>query len=435
LAVVLDGEVGRVVILDLQGRGTLVNLTGHRNLDQLDLSPDGRFVATGTWQGRGVRVWDARRGSLVRELEASTGASVLFRPDGRLLATASGEEYAVWDLRTWTRRVQIPRSQAAGVAGTVAFNPAGDVLAVTKTRSLVQLVDVESGRELATLEPPEPNNVSALGFSPDGRLLFETRNIPGIRAWDLDAIRRGVETVGLRWPAAIGAGPVSTSTFTPKVIEVENAPWAAALARGEELARSEHWNEAAQAFEEAVASGARHIDAQYRRALFRQARGDEPAYSDACRQLLRMAEGAQIVPSVANEIAWTCCLGPGAVADYSAVVSLAEMAVASRTNNSRLNTLGAVLYRAGRFEETVRQLRRAVEIQGGGTALDALFMAMAHHKLGHAEEARRWLRLGTAVEPVAVRNPGVIGDSSWNLALELEILRREACTMIEPNRP
>jgi serine/threonine protein kinase/WD40 repeat protein len=435
LAVVLDGEIGRVAIFDLQGGGTLVNLTGHRNLDQLDLSPDGRFVATGTWQGRGVRVWDVRRGSLVRELEVSTGASVLFRPNGRLLATASGEEYAIWDLSTWTRRVQIPRIQSAGVPGQVAFNPAGDVLAVAKTRSQVQLVDVESGQELATLEAPEPNNVSALGFSPDGRLLFETRTIPSLRAWDLDAIRRGVESVGLHWPAAIGAGPVSTSTFTPKVIEVENAPWTSALARGEELARSEHWNEAAQAFEEAVASGAGHIDAQYHRALFREARGDEPAYSDACRRLLRMAEAAQIVPSVANEISWTCCLGPGAVADYSPVVRLAEIAVASRTSNSRLNTLGAVLYRAGRFEEAVRQLDRAVQIQGGGTALDALFLAMAHHKLGHAEEARRWLRLGTAVEPIAMRNPGAIGDRAWNFTLELEILRREARTMIEPDGP
>jgi hypothetical protein len=111
------------------------------------------------------------------------------------------------------------------------------------------------------------------------------------------------------------------------------------------------------------------------------------------------------------------------------------MAAASRPSNTRLNTLGAVLYRAGRFEEAVHQLGRAVEVEGGGTALDALFLAMAHQKLGHSEEARRWLRLGTAVEPIAVRNPGVIGDSSWNFALELEILRREARTMIEPNRP
>jgi hypothetical protein len=320
------------------------------------------------------------------------------------------------------------------VPGQAAFNPAGDMLAIARTRSLVQLVDVESGRELATLEAPDANNVSALCFSPDGRVLFVALDIAGIRAWDLDAIGQGLQSVGLRWPPAIGAGPISSSTLTPKVIEVEHAPWMAALARGEELARSEHRKEAAKAFEEAVASGAGHIDAQYRRVLFRQARGDQPAYADACRQLLRVAEAEQIVPSVANDIAWACCLGPGAVADYAPVVHLAEMAAASSPSNSRLNTLGAVLYRAGRLEEAVGQLGRAVKVQGGGTAHDALFLAMAHHKLAHAAEARRWLRLGTAVEPIALRNPGAIGDNSWNLKLELEILRREACTHIEPNR-
>jgi serine/threonine protein kinase/WD40 repeat protein len=434
LAVVLDGEAGRVVILDLQGGDTRVNVAGHRNLRHLDLSPDGRFLATGTWQGRGVRVWDAHDGILARELEANTGANVLFRSDGKLLVTASGEEYAIWDLETWTRRVQIPRSQAAGVPGEASFNPAGDVLAIARKRNLVQLVDVESGRELASLEAPESKNITALGFSPDGRLLFVALGIAGIRAWDLDAIRQGLQSVGLRWPAAMGAGPTLSSMFTPKVIEVETAPWTTALTRAQKLARSEHWKEAGEAFEEAVASGAEHVDAHYARALFRQARGDQPAYSDACRQLLRMADAAQMVPHVANDIAWTCSLGPGAVADYSSVIHLAEMAAAGGPSHSRLNTLGAVLYRAGRFEEAARHLSQAVEIHGKGTELDALFLAMAHQKLGHGEEARRWLRRGTAVGPVAMHDSGAIGDETWNLKLELEIFRSEASAMIEPDR-
>jgi serine/threonine protein kinase/WD40 repeat protein len=434
LAVVIDGEVGRVVVLDLEGRGPLVNLAGHPNLERVDLSPDGRWVATGTWQGRGVRVWDARRDSLAREIDVKTSADVLFGPEGRSLVTASGDEYGIWDLSTWNQLVQIPRRQAAGVPGQAAFSPAGEVLAIARTRSLVQLVDVRSGRELATLEAHDPRNVSALRFSPDGRLLVVALDINGIRIWDLGAIRQGLESIGLRWPLALGTGSIAQSVLIPKAIVVEEAPWAAALARGEELARSERWKEAGVAFEEAVASGARHIEAQFRRALFRQACGDQTAYSDACRQLLRTIEAVELAPSVANDIAWVCALGSGAVADYSRVVHLAEAATASRSTSGRLNTLGAVLYRAGRFEEAVRQLGRAVEVQGaGGTAHDALFLAMAHQKLGHADEARRWLRLGTAHEPGAARKPGASRERSWVLRLELEILRREACAMIEPN--
>ena len=40
-----------------------------------------------------------------------------------------------------------------------------------RVRAAEPAVDADSGRELATLEAPEPKNASALGFSPDGRLL------------------------------------------------------------------------------------------------------------------------------------------------------------------------------------------------------------------------------------------------------------------------
>jgi len=436
LAVVLDGEVGRVVVLDLRGRDPLITLAGHPNLERLDLSPDGRWLATGTWRGNGVKVWDARRGTLAHEINVEGSADVLFNPDGRSLVTASGDEYAMWELSSWTRRLQVPRSQAIGMPGVAAFCPVGGVLAITKTRSLVQLVDAESGRELATLEASEPKNASALSFSPDGRLLVVAIDAASLQVWDLGAIRRGLESLGLQWSAATGAGPVASPTLTPKQIVIEDAPWMAPLVRGEELARSGRWDDAAVAFEEAFSLGARHVDAQARRVLFRHAQGDKTAYREACRQLLRMIEVSEHVPRVAHQIAWACALGPGAVSDYTRVVHLAEVAAASSPDSSRLNTLGAILYRAGRFEEAVRQLRRSVEIHGAdGTPYDALFLAMSHHQLGHAEEARRWLRLGAAADPIAMRNPGASGDMSWIPRLELEILRREASAMIGPIHP
>ena len=236
LAVVLDSEVGRVVVLDLRGRDPPITLAGHPNLERLDLSPDGHWVATGTWRGNGVKVWDVRRGALAREINVEGSADVLFSPDGRSLVTASGDEYAIWDLSSWTRRLQLPRSQATSLPGHVAFNPVGGVLAIARTRNLVQLVDAESGRELATLETPEPKNVSALGFSPDGRLLAVALDAIGIQVWDLATIGRGLESLGLHWSTATGAGPVASPMITAKQIVVEDAPWMAPLVRGEELA-------------------------------------------------------------------------------------------------------------------------------------------------------------------------------------------------------
>src|SRR5207248_1341112 len=49
-------------------------------------------------------------------------------------------------------------------------------------------------------------------------------------------------------------------------------------------------------------------------------------------------------------------------------------------------------YRAGRFEQALRTLEEATRFGEGWTNSEAWpLLAMTHHRLGHAEEARRWL--------------------------------------------
>jgi tetratricopeptide (TPR) repeat protein len=55
------------------------------------------------------------------------------------------------------------------------------------------------------------------------------------------------------------------------------------------------------------------------------------------------------------------------------------------------NTLGVAHYRAGHLQEAIKELNRSVKEQRGGeNAVDAFFLAMAHWKLGQADEARQW---------------------------------------------
>ncbi len=64
-----------------------------------------------------------------------------------------------------------------------------------------------------------------------------------------------------------------------------------------------------------------------------------------------------------------------------------------------LNTLGVSLYRAGQYAETIPVLERSLAAgKGASQAFDLFFLAMAHHRLGHREQARslydqavRWL--------------------------------------------
>jgi tetratricopeptide (TPR) repeat protein len=108
-------------------------------------------------------------------------------------------------------------------------------------------------------------------------------------------------------------------------------------------------------------------------------------------------------PIALNDQAWILATGPVARRDPERAVSLARRAVALAPGNQViLNTLGAALYRAGEYVESVSVLERSlVAGKGEFDALDLFFLAMAHHRLGDATSARgcfdravRWLSEG-----------------------------------------
>ena len=67
-----------------------IPLSPHKDSRSIAVSPDGRWVATGSHLGTKVKISDARTGDLVHELPVETGSDVGFSSDGRWLATTGG---------------------------------------------------------------------------------------------------------------------------------------------------------------------------------------------------------------------------------------------------------------------------------------------------------------------------------------------------------
>lgn len=128
------------------------------------------------------------------------------------------------------------------------------------------------------------------------------------------------------------------------------------------------------------------------------------------------------------------------------VVRLAEKAMAAAGNrHDVLNTLGTALYRAGRYQEAIERLQAGIaahENKTGGPH-DWLVLAMAHHRFGHAVEARQWMdkavqeldkeatrRTNSAIE-TALPTPRTA--RSWTQRLELDLFRREADALCPQN--
>ncbi len=130
-----------------------------------------------------------------------------------------------------------------------------------------------------------------------------------------------------------------------------------------------------------------------------------------------------------NALAWICVLTPAGVEDYGALAARQKQALHrardAQEHRAFVNTLGAVLYRAGRHADAVRCLMESVALtRGEGDVSDWVFLAMAHARLGQHDQARRWLAKVRGHRSTA---------RGW-LALEEEILCREAVAVVEARR-
>jgi tetratricopeptide (TPR) repeat protein len=155
-----------------------------------------------------------------------------------------------------------------------------------------------------------------------------------------------------------------------------------------------HWSQASQALEKSVACNPDNADTYYHLGLSLKAAGD-------CAGLRRVNDelsarfGTASDPEICNSVAWTLILAEDAVSDPDLPVRLAETALNAAPERMKpliLNTLGVTLYRAGRFEDAIRRIEEGIQSRNGASdAQDWVFLALAHHRLGHRDKALSWL--------------------------------------------
>jgi tetratricopeptide (TPR) repeat protein len=206
--------------------------------------------------------------------------------------------------------------------------------------------------------------------------------------------------------------------------------------RGWAYADMGQWDKAFADFLKAAECKEPHPAGWYSRALLYLRDGNLDGYRRMCSEELERFGAAA---------AWPCTLSPGSGADPDRIVSLAEDLAKWSRDHWHVNQLGAALYRAGRFEEAVTRLTEATELTCHPYRTDMVYtwfyLAMAHHRLGHAEEARRWLDQALQGTQQALKSPAERPGKSGNTdgaiptnssqRLTLGPLRREAEQLIQ----
>ena len=147
-------------------------------------SPDGKRVATASGD-KTAKVWDARSGQELLTLRGHSDAvyAVAFSPDGKRLATASPDKTAkVWDLASGQELLTLRGH--SDVVVSVAFSSDNKRLATASADNTAKVWDAASGQELLTLHG-HSDVVNGAAFSPDAKRLATSSLDKTAKVWDL----------------------------------------------------------------------------------------------------------------------------------------------------------------------------------------------------------------------------------------------------------
>jgi Tol biopolymer transport system component len=184
--------------------GTLARRLGGlaERIYDIAYSPDGKWMATASGDPGiyGVaRIWAAEPGATakpVRELVETQDVmfSVAFSPDGKRLATA-GADRAIRIYEVETGKLFFQVEDHADWIFSVAFSPDGKRLASASRDKTCKVFDIEKKESLVTF-PGHAQPVYTIAFSPDGKSVASGGEDNRIRVWNPDADGKQVREIG-----------------------------------------------------------------------------------------------------------------------------------------------------------------------------------------------------------------------------------------------
>jgi WD40 repeat protein/tRNA A-37 threonylcarbamoyl transferase component Bud32 len=465
---VWDATTGQPVSPPLKHHSFVVHAT---------FSPDGRHVVTAS-DDRTARVWDAATGQpATPPLKHNDGVrQVSFSPDGKRVLTSTNLTARAWDM-TEGQPLTPPMKHREPLL-KASFSPDGRRIVTASQDGTARVWEAASGQPVTP--PLKHGDVRDVSFGPDGRQML-TVSWRQVRFWPVvrddrpaaDLLELAQLLAGYRLDQQGGQSPLDMETWHTAWTRLrERYPadfqsslegirawhqeeadacaaadlWAGALvhldrlieadpgnpnlrsSRGNAHAELGHWSEAAADFRKSPEVEA-DLDVANWHLLCLAGTGAWDQYRQACTALLERHAG-EADPQAANAVAWYCVRFGKAKVDPTRALKLAEQAVAAAPDaGGALNTLAAALYCAGRYADAIQKLDRVFRLPNN-EAYDWLLLALAHQKLHHAEEAKKWLTKAQTRIDQAKQERADRSNLTWEQRLELQLLRAEAVAVV-----
>ncbi len=198
-----SAEDPTVQLWDVASGKVLRTFEGHAKAPHfLAFSPDGKLLATGSGdpflrgssrERDGLRLWDTATGKELAKLGHAEGVSgVCFSPDGRRLYCGSDMSVRVWDVKA--KKEILFGAGHRGWVGAIAYSPDGGTLASAGSDTTVYLWDAQTRTVRRTLQGCQAP-IDSLAFRPDGAMLAAGTRNGTVVVWEL---RTGKEVARLK---------------------------------------------------------------------------------------------------------------------------------------------------------------------------------------------------------------------------------------------
>jgi WD40 repeat protein/serine/threonine protein kinase len=387
------------------------------------------------------------------EVDQFLGGALAFSADGSRLASADESgNVVIWDLGV--DRPPVVSPQGPRGAMDVAFSPDGRRLLVA-SRQMTKMFDAATGEELLVLRGQIQRQLNRSGFNPRVRFSPNGQRVlsichdgdAGLAQWSIEdeqpeVRRHNTERRSVQWRLRLAAYDdrmPKSEVFLRHYIATRDVPLEGAwehLARahlhavagdeagadadidaamrlagtdatiltacGDARASRGNWQAAGKAFEQALAQDADHLAARCGAADVCLQQSDRKGYEAHCRELLRRF-GGTADPRTARELVRRLLSAAVMATDAAAVLRLADCAARAGSryeDRAYLQRAKAIAdFRAGRFARAIERFTSPVAPAPHSAAKAArseseFYLAIAHHHLGHAKEARASLAAG-----------------------------------------
>lgn len=211
-------------------RPELVLQLGHtEQVKALAFSPDGKMLASAGGDNQysyAVRLWDVRSRTLLRALNGHTTRpnALAFSPDGQTLATASADSVRLWNTRSGARLAAKVLNSYSDTLG-VTFSADGNGLIVVAT-DRIRWLDARTGAKLRSVrEQKAGQGENALNVGYVGIAWCANSHL--MAAAGIDAVYlRDTATGSLRMTIGVPPGAAAAVAFSPdgKMLAVGGSP-------------------------------------------------------------------------------------------------------------------------------------------------------------------------------------------------------------------